>query len=393
MRKAYSSVLLFYLLLHFVFPIIYYYFFGFVNLYSEIENNIYVIKGVMLNLISVLGTILVINFLPNKKTLILPKFKFAYLYLILTFLIQGVSLIFSGGYESVLGGSLNGTFISYLMLFFDINVGVAMFLFFQENLKYSNFVIIMYIIMLTFSGSRSAIILIIIISLILPLFINGNIIKEKMRKLIIILIFSSPLLFVYATSIRGDIDKSIIYNIIIGRISMVELAAIPIESKDKGEMNKDVYNAKYGVINQIEQSINEISPINPFKQDVNPNQFHRSVFKGVNEETILTKYMSINLTLPTYIYLESNFLFSCFISIFFLSLLYYIWVRNSNSIFLFVGIILNLYYILMYFDWVLIVAGFYKMFLSTFALMLLNWLINSIKKNKTDNLDSNYDQV
>ena len=96
MRKVYSSVLLFYLILHFIIPIIYYYFYGFVNLYSELEYNIYAFKGILLNVVTILGTIFVIQFLPDKKVIIPSKFKNASIYLILTFLIQLASLKLSG---------------------------------------------------------------------------------------------------------------------------------------------------------------------------------------------------------------------------------------------------------------------------------------------------------
>ena len=70
MRKAYSNILLFYLVIHFIIPIIYYHFYDFINLYSDIDYGEFVYKGIILNIISIIGTICVIQFLPDKK---IPK--------------------------------------------------------------------------------------------------------------------------------------------------------------------------------------------------------------------------------------------------------------------------------------------------------------------------------
>jgi hypothetical protein len=349
-----------------------------VNLYSEIDFDFRVLKGIALNFIAVVGTIIVIQFLPDKKFPEVSQYNHAMKFLFLTFGVSLFTMYLSGGYEGAVTGGLNGTLISYIALFFDVGVGLNMYLFLQKKIKYVLLVIILYIGILTLAGSRSAIILILISGLILPIFENGSILKKKLKYIGLLLAIGSPILFYVGTSIREDVNDSLIEKILIGRISMVELAAIPIEARENNTMDWQIYSNKYGIVNQLQQSVNEVLPVNPFVQDVSPNQYHRAVFKGVREETILDKYMSVNLTLPTYFYLETNFFMACVLSIAFLSWLYYFWVRKSKNVYILVGIIINLYNIMYFFDWVSITGGFYRVFLSMVALNCFEWVMNII---------------
>ena len=369
---------MFYLTLHFIIPVIYYCFYDFVNLYSDINYDVNALKGILLNAVSVIGTIIVIQFLPDKKIPFAPKFNNSFKFYLVCIFLYVVFLIITGGYEDVLSGSKNGTLISYLLLFFDATVSLAVFLYLQRNIKFVYIVIFIYIVLYTISGSRSAIITVLAISLALPLFQNNVLIRKRLKKIILTFLLISPLMFYYATNVRGQIDGTILTDIIVGRISMVELSAIPINAKENRYMDEKLYDAKYGIINQFKQSINEISPLDPFEHDVNPNQYHRIIFLG-HKDSIIDKYMSINLTLPTYFYLESNFFFGCILSILFLSGLYYVWIKKSNNIYFLIGIIINLYTILQYFDWVMIVASLFKIVLTIYTLKKFEIILN-VKK-------------
>jgi len=372
MRKVFTAVLLFYLILHFFAPIIYYHFFGFVNLYSKIHYDIYVFKGAVLNIVSIIGTIIVIQFLPDKKTPILPVFDYAFIFYIVCMGFFVTSLCLSGGYGAILKGSLHGALISYILLFFNASSAIGLFLFLQKKIKYVGIFIVLYVVIFALAGSRSSIILMIIYSLILPMFANFQEIKHKLKRFILFFSLISPILFFYGTSVRGAVDESTFLNLIVGRISLVETSGIPIEAKEKKTMDEKLFNKKYSMNNQLQQCLNEISPIDPFKHDVNPNQYYRAVFLGATEASTLDSYMSMNLTLPTYIYLKTNFVLSLILTIIFLSTLYYIWVIKSDNLYFLIGIILSLYTLLQYFDWVLIVADLFRIVLTIFTLKIFN---------------------
>lgn len=386
MRKAYSNILLFYLIVHFIIPIIYYHFYDFINLYSDIEYGEFVFKGIILNFISILGTICVIQFLPDKKIPINPIFSHSFKFYILCVIFFSIYLYSSGGYDGLLEGSLSGALISYILLFFDPAVGLILFLFLQKNIKYVSIAILLYVLLFTLGGSRSAIIIVVIIYLILLMFENSKKIKKKMRFYVLFFCLISPVAFYFGTSVRGVVDDSTISKLIVGRISMVELAGIPIEAFEKQRMSIALYDSKYGIVNQLKQSINEISPIDPFKHDINPNQYYRAIFLDKTELSILDKYMSMNITLPVYFYLETNMFFGCLFTIIFLSLLYYVWIIKSENLYFLIGIIMSLYYLLQYFDWVMVTAGLFRIVLTIFTLKFLEKILNillnkNIEKN------------
>jgi hypothetical protein len=378
--------LLFYLVIHFIIPIIYYHFYDFVNLYSDIDYGEFVYKGIILNIISIIGTICVIQFLPDKKIPKKPIFNHSFKFYILCVVFFSIYLYSSGGYDGLLEGSLSGALISYILLFFDPAVGLILFLFLQKKIKYEGLAILIYVLLFTIGGSRSAIIIVVIIYLILQMFENSKKTKNKLRVYVLFFCLISPLAFYFGTSVRGVVDDSTISKLIVGRISMVELAGIPIEAIEKQRISLALYESKYGIVNQIKQSINEISPIDPFKHDTNPNQYYRAIFLDKTELSILDKYMSMNITLPIYFYLETNMFFGCLFTIFFLSLLYYVWVIKSENLYFLIGIIMSLYYLLQYFDWVMVTAGLFRIVLTIWSLNLLEKIINILSNKKVDKM-------
>ncbi|MGL2988118.1 hypothetical protein ACSVH5_11025 [Flavobacterium sp. RSSA_27] len=333
------------------------------------------IKGIGLNVISILGTILVIRFLPDKKLAIAPRFNHSFKFYIISICLLGYTIM-GTSYDALLEGATHGTLVSYLLLFFDATIAFSIFLFMQKNIKYVTVAVLMYILLLTFAGSRSAIIFILITYLSLSMFKNSIEAKVKMKKIVFFFCVASPLMFYYATNVRSSVDLDVIGKLIVGRISMVELASIPIDAISDKTMNVGLYDKKYGIANQLKQSFNEVSPINLFEMDVNPNQYHRPIFLGNDELSIVDKYMSMNMTLPTYFYIQTNFFFSCILTIFFLSLIYYVWVRLNDNLYVLIGVVTQLYFILQYFDWVMLIAGFYRVLLTVFMFKCVEKFLN-----------------
>lgn len=389
MRQVYVFVLLFYLILHFVIPMVYYHFFGFVNLFSHLDyNSSSVIMGISMNFISILGTIVVISFLPNKKIPVSPIFNHSFKFLLIAICLFSYSIT-GTSYEDILDGAKNGTWISYVLLFFDVTVSLLLFLFLQKNIKFSSFAILAYVILQTYAGSRSSIIVVVIAYLSMRMFTNGFRTMRKMRRIVLFFSILSPFMFSYATSVRTSIDQSLVSKLIVGRVSMVELSSIPIDAVRDNSMNRILYNEKYGVLNQLKLAINEVSPINFFENDVNPNQYHRSIFLDLNELSVIDNYMSMNMTLPTYFYLSSNFFLGCLLTIFFLSSIYVVWIRLNSNIYIMIIILTQLYYLLQYFDWVMLVAGSFRVVLTIFMLKCFEKAINILMQSKTLMIEKN----
>lgn len=367
---------------------VWYEYYDFVNLFSTMNyNNPCISMGIVLNFVSILGTIIVIQFLPNKRVPIVSKFNHSFRFYLICLLVFYLNLYFSGGYDSVLNDSLHGALFNYISLFFDATTGLTLFIFLQNKIKYEGISILAYVVLFTFAGSRSAIIIILVIFLVLKIFENYNQVKKKMQVLILVFCFISPAAFYYASGVRGFIDTSFLFDLIIGRVSMVELAAIPIEAKEEKYLDYTLYNNKYGIVNQFKQSFNEISPIDPFEHDKNPNQYHRAIFLGNSEKSVLENYMSMNMSLPTYFYISSNMFFGCIFTIFFLSLLYYIWIIKSDNLYFLIGIIMSLYYILQYFDWVMLLSGLFRIVLTIFTLKQFERIFNILKDSNKMELD------
>lgn len=115
-------------------------------------------------------------------------------------------------------------------------------------------------------------------------------------------------------------------------------------------------------------AVNAISPIDPFDYDVAPNQYYRVVFLDASDLYVLDSYWSINLTLPVYFVLITNVFFGVLISIIFIAFIYKLWIKYSSNFYVFILIIISLYDIVYFFDWVMVVQNMFSVFLTIFAL-------------------------
>jgi len=333
----------------------------------------------IINIVAILGTITILHYLPDSNHIVEPRFNNSISFFYFAVFIAIFKFISGGGFEGSLKGTTHGTLISFISLFFNVNSAFFFAICLQKNLKNVFVILAIYVILMTALGSRSAIIGILLIALMLPLFKNNDLVKRKLRILIILLSIISPLLFLLGTSVRGGLDRNLLGKIIIGRISFIESSMIPLAGRQNNTMDELTFDKKYSTLNQFKQVINAISPIDPFLPDISPNQYFRQIFLGASESKVQNSYMSMNMTLPVYFVMKSNIFIGICLTIIFLSLLYLIWIRFSSNIYIFIAIVRSLYDILYYFDWVMIVQVIFSTTLTLITLKYYDVVINSIK--------------
>jgi hypothetical protein len=358
MKKVFISILLFYLIFHFVIPGIYFLIDGNFNTYTGTEDNENILKAFLLNAITILGTILIIILLPEKKseTKIAPKFYKLTTLFYISICFSGIYFFAGGGFEGRISGRTLGSVFNYIAFFLSPFMILLCVLFFQRR-KFNIIVLfLIYLMYATATGSRSGIFSLLIIFLIYPLFANYKVYKKSIRRLLLFLLILSPLMYILATVLirRADIPLStdIIVRMIMGRLSFLETSMLPIHYKALNDP-LDIFYTKYGIINQIKLAIDALFPGNLFGGDVMPNQYYRAAFMGYTESYVATAYMSVNITLPIYLYMYFGGFFSCVVGIGILVFYYKLCVKFKNRAFLFVPLIATLYGTLVYFDWVM----------------------------------------
>jgi len=374
MKKQYIILLLFYWVFHFIVPWIYFRFYGFVNLYSTVQGY----EGMIINTIAILGTVLVIAFLPSTKKTIKPEWEHADSFFLIALFITLVKFIIGGGFQGALSGASQGSFISYLSQFFNLNTAFILMFCLQKNIRHVYLLLASFILVATFTGSRSSVVFLLIVAIFLPVFYNYALIKKKLIRIIIFIALISPVIFLYGTSLRGNFDRDKLVKLIFGRISMIELSMIPLQGKADGTMRNDIFDEKYSATNQFQQVLNTVSPIDPYKYDIAPNQYFRQIFLRASEKYVRNSYMSMNFTLPVYFVMKTNLFLGCLMTILLLSLIYYLWHRFSSNIYIFISIICSLYNLLYFFDWIIIAQIVFTTCLTILALKMYNHFANSI---------------
>lgn len=375
MRKQFVYILLFFWGFHFLFPLIYQLFFGTITIYSDVTSNV----GFWINSVFCL---LVIFFLycvkiPNLPP-IEPRYNYVWLYYLISVILTLVKYIAYGGFEGSITGASHGTFIAYLTLFFSTQNAFFMVFFFQKKLKHIYWYVFSYIILLTMLGSRSAILTLLLVLLYLPLYKNALIATKKLKKVFLVFCFLSPLLFFYATTIRTQVNLDIISRLLVGRISMIELSSIPIEAKKDHTYDAEQFSEKYSFTNQLQQSLNLITPIDLFPYDVNPNQYYRSIFLGYSDDFVQNVYMSMNVTFPIFWIMSTNLFIGILLSITVFIFCFYILVKNRNNIVLFTILLCSIYEILYFFDLVMIVQRIINLLLTFVFLHIFEKICSSI---------------
>ena len=383
MKRAYIQILIFFWGFHFALPLLYFLFWGYVNLYSNYISY----EGAIYNTFVILiSTILIWKYCKTENSIPTKRFRYAKSFFLISVGVYIIKYILGGGYEGAMEGTTHGSLISFLSLFFSPEISF-LFLLLNSNVKHPVFWILLYVGLFTVTGSRSAVLGVLFLFLYSPAFgISTTSLLKKIKMVFIALAIVSPFLFIYATNQRGkgDIDSSVVRDVIVGRISFVELSSIPFESRKAGELDKVLFSQKYSTENQLKQSFNSISPIDPFESDVAPNQYFRAVFLGANEVSVLDRYLSLNLTFPSYSVIKTNRLVGITISILFLVSLFIFWRKYRRNQFVFMVILFSLYDLLYFFDWVMICQRAFTICLTLFAIrtyeMSLNGLL--IKKKR-----------
>jgi hypothetical protein len=153
-----------------------------------------------------------------------------------------------------------------------------------------------------------------------------------------------------------QVSKGLI-NSIVSRISFLELAMLPVMFKDQNIKNISIFYDKYSIVNQLKLIINNIVPGDIFKFDVYPCQYYRAAFTETPIAFVREHYTSINMTLPVYFYMYSNFYVSILLSGLTIWGYYLLTLRAfrvhplAGAVFIYVFYTSFLYY----FDWVMIV--------------------------------------
>jgi len=380
MKRAFISILLFFWGLHIAFPMLYYSYYGFFTIYSNISSPEALQKAFWMNTATIFGTVAVLIALPDKKEKIQPIYYSLTSLFYLVFLYSLIYLISIKGFTGILSGAAKGTVFGYLNKFVDMGVIFLVIIGYQKN-KYSIItMLLLFLIITTVFGSRSCIIAIILSTMIIfPMFTNYSIYKNKIYIFIIIFTALSPLMFYYGTLSRGiNVDRNLLSRQIVGRISSLELSMIPINCKDNNisGCNLDMFYEKYNPVRQILQSIDTMYPGNIWVTDVLPSQYYRVAFLGWNEEKAKSFYTSMNMTLPVYFYMYTNETIASILSIITLVCYYLVWMRFRKNIYIFLGMILTLYFMLQYFDFVML---YYQFFIYILTIATVQLFIN-VKK-------------
>lgn len=358
MKKAFISILLFYYTLHFLLPGSYFLINGYFNLYAaDVTDWPATWKGFALNSAMILGSILVIYFLPAPKRKLAPKYYDITKLLYFSILFSVFFFFMRGGFEGAITGNMGGSFTSYVNMFLKSNFVLMAILFYQKKKIRPGLLFFLFLIYTTLQGSRSGAISLFVVFLMYPVFQNYELYKKKLRRVLLVFLIASPVLFVLATVLvrKADVgvDSEMILNQIAGRMSFLETSMLPIHYKDNGELNLDLFYTKYSLGHQVQLMIDGLIPGSVFEFDVMPNQYYRALFLGYSEEYVMESYTSINLTLPVYLYMYFNEYITVIFSILIIVGYYLLCVKCYHKAIIFLPLLASLYHLLYYFDWVM----------------------------------------
>ncbi|MDI6034447.1 O-antigen polymerase [Flavobacterium sp. LB2P84] len=367
MKKAIIAILLYILILHVFIPCIYYCFYDFIPIYSDLIDYPSLIKAGLLISVPLLISVFLLKFFPSKDDLIKPDIEGKPINFLFYFaiLLKLITFYFTGGYEGVLSGESNGTLLNYVFLFLNPFTLLLVLLFVQK--KKSNVIksILFYVIFITLSGSRSGVISIFFVFFIGLAFEGFKQYRLKIYKFLKYGIIIAPFLFIYATISRGldeVVGLDFILNQIVGRMSTLETSMLPLYY-DRHNLDLSLFYLKYDLWHQLKLSIDAILPGQIFDLDVMPNNYYRAMFTGYSESFVFDNYMSVNLTLPVYLYLKYSYFaipFTVFYVIGFYKILCIFKYKPLVAI-VFLSTFYNLIY---FFDWVMVFTQLYSSFLT-----------------------------
>lgn len=242
----------------------------------------------------------------------------------------------------------------------------------------------------SFTGSRASIFKIILfLYLLLP-----TIDKKKRKKIYRLMFFLFPLsvvAFIFATSvIRGENYSILEYiKLIIGRLSLLDPAAISLGGKLGGGWNSEVFISKYSFLNQMKLVTNTIIPGDIFPYDIHPNLYFRAVYFGNTLEWCNQYYSSMNMTLPVYFCVKYGYIPSVVITVALLVIIYKLIRRTKSYNLSYSLLFIFIYQLLYYFDWVYTFNYLYGILLTLMMLFCWSKITQANKKQISYDLNMN----
>lgn len=379
MKQTYIRLLLYIWSFYCFFPFLFECFFGKSRIYyGQEESNV----GFWVN---TAFFFLVIFILKIKKTYkfvkIKPITKYAYIYYFISIVVLVVNFITAGGFIGVLTGENNGSLLNYISLFFNIQSAFFFLLFFQKDIRHIKLIIFSYLIFVTLTGSRSAAVNVLTVLFLYPFFENYTYVKSEFLKILKIVVIIAPFLFYGATLLREyDIDTNQLTKMIVGRISMNELSSIPLVALEDDSYDKQVFDDKYSLSNQVKLAINRATPFDLFKDDADPNQYYRSVFFGTQETFAFENYLSMNMTNPVYWIMSYGYFGGLLVSIILFVSLYrlLLWANKKNRILIQLIIICKVSSLWLFFDFAHLTIEIMLLVFSYLAFRFLTANINTV---------------
>lgn len=365
MKKIYLTSIAITIGLGVLFPWLVYKLFGFFWNYASVQEE-YVDLAALIVLLTLLLTAGVIglskygknaiNFSETVKSKILSSKAVEHLFLF-TIVINLINAIKIGDFSALINGHANGSFISYLQLFFDIRILYYLALlkaYKRKRIGKILFYSMMYVGISIMYSSRSGLFWMVFfnVSLIMGMKISKSL-KSKIILLIFVAVMLAPGLFAVATMSRGGALNTVEYMAkqIVARLSYIEVSGIELEQYKEKTYEKDIFLDKYGVKNQIEQAINSLLPGDVFEPDVQPNQYWRAVFAGWTVEAVREHYTSMYMVLPMYFYLKYGGLFGVVLCVIFCYVLFRCVCKIKDSAVASFMACYLFYTIFQYFDW------------------------------------------
>lgn len=367
MKKAVIAIISYVIILHVFIPCIYYFFAGFTPVYSDLVDYPALYKAVFLITIPLLLSIFILKIIPVKEDFVMPiidGYPINFLFY-LSVVFKLIKFYLTGGFEGLLSGESSGSLANYISLFLDPFTLLLVLLFVQK--KKSNVIkaILFYVLYVTLSGSRSGIISIFFVLFIGMAFEGFKYYKGKLQNFLKIGILIAPFLFIYATISRGldeIVGLDFIMNQIVGRMSALETSMLPLYYESHN-LDLSLFYSKYDFLHQLKLSIDALVPGQIFEFDVMPNNYYRAMFMGFSESFVFENYMSVNFTLPIYLYLKYSY-FGMLFTVFYIIGFYKLLVFFKDKPFVIIIFLSTFYNLIYFFDWVMVFMTLYSSFLT-----------------------------
>lgn len=372
MKKAIIGIILYFLVIHIILPALFYWYKDEVfPIYNTFLDMPAFIKAGGLIVVSFSLSLLVLLCLPKGKTIV-PKlnttaitslFYFSVLFKLFTFFLYG-------GYSGLLAGEGAGKINTYIAIFLN-PFTLLLILFFGQSKKSSLIKpIIFYVISVTISGSRSGVLSVFFVFFIGLAFDSFYYYKSKIIKFLKYSLILSPVLYVFATQSRSGstIDYSLLQYAIVGRMSTVETAMYPVYYKDNN-LDMSLFEEKYNIGNQFKLILDAFLPGQFFDFDISPNNYYRAIFMDASLSYVRENYMSINMTLPVYLYVKYSY-FCVLLTVVYIIGFYYLIDYLRKSPLVAIAFLSCFYSMIFYFDWLMSFTELYSALLTVLTVKL-----------------------